>query len=32
MWDPRYELDAGHQWLRDLILAAVGNKRRRESS
>ena len=26
VWHPRYERDAGHRWLRDLIVSAVGNK------
>ncbi len=32
IWHPRYERDAGHRWLRDLILNAVGNKRSRPGS
>lgn len=27
IWHPRYERDAGHRWLRDLILETVGSKR-----
>jgi len=26
IWHPRYERDAGHQWLRDLILNTVGTQ------
>lgn len=26
IWHPRYERDAGHRWLRDLILSTVGTR------
>ena len=31
IWHPRYERDAGHDWLRNLISDAVVNKRRRQT-